>query len=152
MNEFVGLLPQIFMNSTHLTAIHRNKLPLPHLYLQNAGYIKGDVLDYGCGKCYKINPPSWDNYDPYFCPNGITKTNYDTILCCYVLNVLQSKNEIEKVIKDVSCRLKKDGRVYFTVRRDVDVRRSSIQKDIDGTEFGLKRFYLKRGNYEIYYI
>lgn len=140
------------MNSTHLTAIHRNKLPLPHLYLQNAGYIVGDVLDYGCGKCYKINPPSWDNYDPHFRPDGITKDAYDTILCCYVLNVLGSKCEISKTIQDVVNRLKDDGAAYFTVRRDVDVRRSSTQKDVDGEEFGLKRFYLKRGNYEIYYI
>ncbi|MFN2261272.1 MAG: HIT family protein, partial [Psychroflexus sp.] len=52
----------------------------------------------------------------YF-PEYPTKT-YDTILCHYVLNVLQNQDQA-KVLYQVSRLLKFGGKAYFSVRRDI---------------------------------
>lgn len=104
------------MIKSHLTAITRKKPSLPMQYLYSKGLLKGDLLDYGCGKGYDSEYYSMDRYDKYFFPKKLNKL-YDTITCNYVLNVV-SKEEADSIIKDVLSHLKVGGTAYFTVRRD----------------------------------
>ena len=56
-------------------------------------------------------------YDNYYRPEYPTK-RFDTIICNYVLNVLESKEQAQ-VLMEVSELLKPNGTAYFTVRRDL---------------------------------
>jgi 2-polyprenyl-3-methyl-5-hydroxy-6-metoxy-1,4-benzoquinol methylase len=104
------------MDKTHLTAISRRNDPLPTRWLEKKGLIRGKVLDYGCGKCYIINPMAWDSYDPNF-PTGGIYPPYDTIICNYVLCVLPRAKRMP-VLKEIHAALKSDGKAYISVRND----------------------------------
>lgn len=101
------------------TAITRSKLPAPTQFLLDNGKLKGDILDYGCGRCHDINNQYFvaDGYDPYFKDMKFDK-QYDTIICNYVLNVV-NEEEREKILNDLYKLLKPGGTAYVTVRRDM---------------------------------
>jgi len=106
------------------TAIKRTKPSLPLRKLLDKKSISGNVLDYGCGKGFDAEylqrlGYSVDSYDPHWKPDGIKKQGYDSIVCNYVLNVLETDEEILSVIRRAASLLNKDGRAYFSVRRDV---------------------------------
>jgi SAM-dependent methyltransferase len=122
------------MNKSHLTAIVRKRLPAPTRYLMKHRLIEGDVLDYGCGKCFEIHHKhieSYDGYDPFYRPGGITKSRYDTILCFYVLNVIEDPKERNRVLSHIDQLLKPNGTAYIAVRRDIT-----------------KDYYSKRGTWQ----
>lgn len=106
----------------HLTAKEREKLSFPMNWLRRKNYLKGEILDYGCGfgtdakylssLNYKI-----DKYDNYYFKNYPDK-KYDTITCIYVLNVLEPIQQ-SKVLMEISELLKHGGKAYFVVRRDI---------------------------------
>lgn len=107
-------------NSPHLTARRRNKMSVPCNYLMKNNLLKGRILDYGCGKMDDVDNLSAIGYDivgwdPYFYPKKPTST-FDTIICIYVLNVLEPSRWAE-VIEGVSVLLNDDGVAYFAVRR-----------------------------------
>ena len=108
---------------SHFTAKERDFPSFPTKWLLNNGYIKGNVLDFGCGfgkdvdflksKGYVIQ-----GYDKYYNPFYPDNQQFDTILCNYVLNVLQTEEQTE-VLMACSELLKPGGKIYFSVRRDV---------------------------------
>jgi ATP adenylyltransferase len=106
-------------NKSHLTAIARKTLPAPTRWLMKMGVIQGKVLDYGCGRCWAVNPKEWDNYDPHFEPDGLPlyNVNYDTIVCNYVLCVLPQEDRMD-VLRIIKYLLTKDGMAFISVRND----------------------------------
>lgn len=58
-----------------------------------------------------------EKYDPNFYPD-YPNEKFDTIICFYVLNVLEKEEEY-KILAQVSSLLKPEGKVYFAVRRDI---------------------------------
>jgi diadenosine tetraphosphate (Ap4A) HIT family hydrolase len=110
------------INHSQLTAKERTKLSFPSQWLLNNNKLHGDILDFGCGfgfdtldlqnKGFQI-----DGYDKFHKPEYPTK-KYDTIICNYVLNVLQPDEQPE-VLMAISELLKSNGKAYFTVRRDL---------------------------------
>lgn len=113
-------LPQMqkLENKSHLTAIVRKSLPTPVKWILKTQAILGKVLDFGCGKCAHINPPDWDNYDPYYNPNGIKQKQYNTIFCTYVLCTLP-KADRAKVLTQIESLLEPMlGLAFITVRND----------------------------------
>lgn len=109
-------------NKSHLTAITRKQLPTPvrwlftHAFLPPNHLKQYKVLDYGCGKCFKINPSHWVNYDPYYYPIK-PKGKFFTILCTYVLCTISSEHHAE-ILKNIQSLLTKEGIAYITVRND----------------------------------
>ena len=106
------------------TAIRRANPSLPLRLLIDKNLLKGSVLDYGCGRGFDaeyLDKKGFciDSYDPYWKPDGINKTEYNTVFCNYVLNVIETDGEIVSVIKSVQNLLTKDGLAYFAVRRDL---------------------------------
>lgn len=109
-------------SNSRYTAKERQGPSFPTKWLFRNGYIKGKVLDFGCGygsdvayleeKGFKVV-----GYDPYYRP-AKPEGLYDTIICHYVLNVLFADMQ-SQVLMDVSELLKPGGTAYFTVRRDV---------------------------------
>lgn len=103
---------------TKYTAIVRKRLSLPTAYLLNKGYIRGEVLDYGCGRGFDMKELNIDGYDPNWFPYDYGDKKYDTILCNYVLNVVNDK-EINEILLSIYYSLKESGVAFFTVRRDL---------------------------------
>jgi len=96
------------------TAILRKPPPEPLTWLYKHGLLRGRVLDYGSGRQHWYDT---DYYDPHWAPKppfGL----YDTIVCNYVLNVVDEDTQ-EDVIRKVKALLKPGGTAYFTVRRDL---------------------------------
>lgn len=101
---------------SHKTAIKRNKLSAPVNYLVQNELIKGQALDFGCGKGYDCDTLGIDGYDIYYRPEYPVK-KYDTIVCNYVLNVLPEECW-DDVIEQILSLLKDDGIAYISVRND----------------------------------
>jgi len=107
---------------SYLTAKDRDSLSFPAKILLERNLLKGEILDYGCGKAKDVevlNSKSYnvDAYDKYYFPEYPTK-KYDTILCLYVLNVLLPEEQTLCLI-EISRLLKTNGKAYFAVRRDI---------------------------------
>lgn len=110
------------INHPYLTAIKRTELSAPARYLDDHGLLKGRILDYGCGygcdtdtlrgKGYDIT-----GYDYYYRP-ACPEEKFDTIMCIYVLNVLEPYAQAD-VLMDVTNLLKPKGTAFFAVRRDL---------------------------------
>ena len=101
----------------HKTAITRTKISAPAKWLLEAGLLQGRVLDYGCGKGKDAEVVGCAGYDPYYRPEKPIGT-FDTIMCNFVLNVIESKDERREVLRDIICRLEDGGCAYITVRTD----------------------------------
>ena len=109
-------------NNPHLTAKERTTISFPTRWLKENDCLKGEILDFGCGFGFdtdQLKKEGFDivGYDNYYRPEYPTK-RFDTIICNYVLNVLES-DEQASVLMMVSELLKPNGKAYFTVRRDL---------------------------------
>lgn len=109
-------------NHPHLTAKERTSLSFPSKWLMKNGLLKGATLDFGCGlgsDVELLRSAGLDiaGYDNHYFPD-YPKQQFDTIICNYVLNVLQPDDQPE-VLMAVSELLKPGGKAYFTVRRDL---------------------------------
>jgi hypothetical protein len=117
------------VNNAYRTARTRKKLSAPSKYLLDNDLIKGKTLDYGCGKGFDADQCGWYKYDPHFHgdrPEG----KFKTIVCNYVLNVVDELEERE-IIADIISRLDRNGVAYLTVRRDI--RKGVVYNDRLGT-------------------
>lgn len=98
----------------------RKDMSAPARYLLQNNLIFGEVLDYGCGRgmdtaILKKKGFKVQQYDPHYYPYTapiIKDGRYDTILCTYVLNVVDRKTRIS-IIDDVKRLLKKGGKLIL---------------------------------------
>ena len=110
-------------NKAHLTAITRKTLSKPMQYLVEQDLIKGNALDYGCGKGFDCDALGISGYDPFhrqtmsldMTPDRV----FNTIACNYVLNVIPDEQERKDVIEQIKTLLTDDGIAYISVRNDV---------------------------------
>lgn len=106
--------------SAYKTATKRNKLSTPARLLQNADMLIGRVLDYGCGRGDDAKSLGCYYYDPYYAPE-MPRGRFVTIMCNYVLNVIESEQERRDVLADIDSRLESHGCAYIAVRADKKV-------------------------------
>jgi diadenosine tetraphosphate (Ap4A) HIT family hydrolase len=107
---------------SHLTAKERDSISFPARHLLKNNLLEGKVLDFGCGLGSDVNILKEKGvdvvgYDKFYFPQ-LPNDKFDTIICLYVLNVLQKEEQTE-VLLIVSQLLKPGGTAYFAVRRDV---------------------------------
>ena len=110
------------VNNPHLTAIERSSVSFPTRWLKQQNLLHGEILDFGCGfgvDTDQLRLQGFDiiGYDNYYRPDYPQK-RFDTIICNYVLNVLEPNVQAE-VLMSVSELLKPTGKAYFAVRRDL---------------------------------
>lgn len=110
------------INNSHLTAIERTSMSFPTRWLKQSNLLKGEILDFGCGFGFDtedLKAQGFDvvGYDNFYRPEYPEK-RFDTIICNYVLNVLEP-NEQAEVLMSVAELLKPTGKAYFAVRRDL---------------------------------
>lgn len=99
------------------TAIARRYPSAPARMLHQAGLLKGRCLDYGCGRGKDAKTYGMDRYDPHYHPHK-PEGKYDTIVCTYVLNVVDPK-DVRYILKDIHRLPAPGGTAYLTVRRDL---------------------------------
>lgn len=58
-----------------------------------------------------------DSYDPHYQP-VMPDGRFDTVTCNFVLNVIASAGERDRVLRDIHKRLAPGGTTYITVRND----------------------------------
>jgi SAM-dependent methyltransferase len=107
----------MIQNKSHNTAKARKQPSAPIKLLQEQNLIRGRVLDYGCGRGYDAIYYGFEMYDPYWW-NFKPKGYFDTVVCNYVLNVVDEETEKE-ILSSIKRYLKKNGVAYIAVRRDL---------------------------------
>jgi len=110
------------VNHSHLTAKPRTKLSFPLRWLNQNKNLKGRILDFGCGMGTDVKFLSdlgYDiiGYDKHYFPE-YPQEKFDTIVCSYVLNVLQPDEQPE-ILMSISELLKESGLAYYVVRRGI---------------------------------
>ncbi len=105
------------MNASAKTAITRKNLSLPMAYLLETGKLQGECLDYGCGKGFDCDSLGMDGYDLNHRPH-LPTAQYDTIICNYVLNVIETHDARWGVVRHILKLLKPGGTAYISVRND----------------------------------
>ena len=105
------------MSLAYKTAISRNKASAPVRALNEKGLLVGRMLDYGCGRGRDACEYGMESYDPHFQP-VMPDGQFDTIVCNFVLNVIESSAERRAVVQDIQARLAPGGRAFISVRTD----------------------------------
>ena len=120
--------------TAHKTANTRKTISAPMKYLLENNLIAirtpfTKMLDYGCGKGFDADHFGMDKFDPHYTDGQLISAAgcliakncklYDIITCNYVLNVIESKQEQEAVIQEITVMLYSKGIAYITVRRDI---------------------------------
>ncbi len=108
------------MHSSAKTAISRKTLSAPMRVLSRRKLLCGATLDYGCGRGFDADYLDIQGYDPHWRNDEsiLFPMYYNTITCNYVLNVIESQDEREKVLDHIFWLLAPKGIAYITVRRD----------------------------------
>ena len=112
------------INHPYLTAIKRTAFSVPTRYLLEHNLLKGRILDFGCGHGFDTDELKNQGYEiigyDYYYRSDFPEGKFDTIICNYVLNVLEPYAQAE-VLMNVTNLLRPKGTAYFAVRRDIEV-------------------------------
>lgn len=100
------------------TAIARRAPSAPARWLKAQGRLTGLVLDFGCGRGADVQAYGLIGYDPYYLPVFPRKHYFDTVICLYVLNVVNEEEQAD-IITTIQELLKPGGKAYFAVRRNL---------------------------------
>tara|TARA_Y100001935_G_C17304526_1_gene511400 strand:- start:1325 stop:1780 length:456 start_codon:yes stop_codon:yes gene_type:complete len=140
---------------SYKTAMARKKPSLPTRYLYKKGLVIGPVVDYGCGKGFdtkylKSVGIETVGYDPYWNPKKIDNKNfYNTIICNYVLNVVEEKYQ-RNILESINSLLSNEGNAYIAVRRDVKKDGPTSRGFQRNVILDLETVHKKSGAYHIY--
>jgi 2-polyprenyl-3-methyl-5-hydroxy-6-metoxy-1,4-benzoquinol methylase len=141
------------MDNSYKTAITRSKPSSPVKWVEKRWQeLNGDkdtlfdhvreggikILDYGCGRGFDASYMNAERYDPHWFPVE-PEGEFDVIFCTYVLNVVDRQEQVK--ILDRLDELAAPGcSRYVTVRRDINILHSPIERD------GYSQWYVFTGD------
>ena len=120
-----------------LTAIKRNRLSAPIKWALDRGQIRSQVYDWGCGRGDDVELLRNEElrglkvigYDPVHFPKNAPETvdfsRIKTIICNYVLNVIENKRERTMLLKKIAGKINDDTSVILSVRKDTTINREA---------------------------
>ena len=152
-------VPEV-ITRTAKTARARQRLSAVGMWLLKMGLLQGRVLDFGCGRgdlakfiaaCpgAEYFPSEICQWDPNWHPKR-PRGKFDTVTCTYVMNVLPPAQR-KKALQDAQGFVRKNGRLYVAVRRDLDA-----EPHVGSGQYSVKlhkhfkSIYLRSGKFEIY--
>ena len=100
-------------------AIRRSTVSFGAGWLVKGGYVKGRVLDFGCGYGFEADHFGWEAFDPYYRQRHL-EGKYDTIICNHVLNML-TRGSREQSIRTIQGLLAPHGAAFLIVPRNIPV-------------------------------
>jgi DNA phosphorothioation-associated putative methyltransferase len=120
----------------HKTAIKRNKASVPTRWAFEQGYLapESTVYDWGCGKgkdsewlaergLYVIS------YDPFHAPentpNSVDFSKVNTIICNYVLNVIECPEQRNELIQNILKKSNENTVIIISVRPDKEINKAA---------------------------
>lgn len=96
------------------TAVQRSSIPFEHW--RGKGFLKGDVLDFGCGH----DDYGFARYDAFSRPDALVLLrSWDVIVCNYVLNVQPADHLVLQICALINRMLRPEGVALFAIRKDV---------------------------------
>jgi hypothetical protein len=98
-------------------AVRRSTISFAAGWLVDHGYVRGRVLDYGCGFGLDAAHFGWEAYDPYYRQDAV-QGPFDTVICNHVLNMLTRQSR-EQAIQNIQSLLSDQGRAYVIVSRNI---------------------------------
>lgn len=101
-------------------AVRRGTVSAGAAWLVDNGFVRGRVLDFGCGFGFDADQFGWDAYDPHY-RQRVIEGSYDTVVCNHVLNMLtrQSRAAVVDRIRQI---LSSDGASFLIVPRNIPQR------------------------------
>lgn len=137
-----------------VTAIKRRTLSAPIAWLIGHHYLRSgqsQILDYGCGYGSDVLfLKDWnkgqlvEGFDPYYNKIDLGDAYYDVVLCTYVLNVVEERDQ-DNILANIWGQLRAGGRLFITVRRDIAFGTTTF-KHSNGT-YHIQRFVELDANY-----
>ncbi len=114
------------MTTTSVKQNFRASRPLKDMLL--AGVIKGDILDFGCGKGGDMNyliqelpyTKYISGYDANLQPH-MSHHTFDTIFCNNVINYIKTEAAVKQELMKAINKLKPGGRLILTARKFAEV-------------------------------
>lgn len=105
-----------------LTSMVRGNVPMK--FWRDNDYLRGDVLDFGCGQ----DEHEFAKYDPFTQPDtGPLNRKWDTIVCNYVLQTQPAEHLIVQIAALIVHMLAPGGQALIAVRNDVKKDTSSTR-------------------------
>jgi hypothetical protein len=130
-------------------AINRSTVSFAARWLVEHGFVRGRVLDYGCGFGFDADHFGWEAFDPWYRQREPTG-EYDTIICNHVLNMLTRATR-HQVIHTIQQKLAPRGKAWLILPRNIPVNgKVAMRKRIQNyVVFDLPSVYVDR-SLEIY--
>lgn len=98
-------------------APERTSLSKTASLLVDRGFVRGRVLDYGCGMGFDADQLGWCSFDPYYRPRR-PEGVFDTIVVNHVVNIL-TRGSREALFAEIRNLLADDGVAYISVARNI---------------------------------
>lgn len=135
--------------NAYKTAKSRIKVSKPTEFLHRMAFVYGKTLDYGCGKGmdtkYLLEQGvNVFGYDPHYQPE-LSETSFDTIICNYVVNVIDDFNVRIDLFRKAFDLLAPGGKMYITARNTKEINYESNKGNWQRYNDG---FLTKRGTFQ----
>lgn len=112
------------------TALHRKTLSAPTRILEEKNFLKGTILDFGCGHGDDIkllqkkgyNVFGYDKYNPIYKEDKLLENRYNTITCNYVFNVIPTLQECSDLLEQLH---KLSDNIYIAIRSDIKAKQDN---------------------------
>lgn len=120
------------------TAIKSTRPSAPTLLAHSKGMIQSTVLDWGCGKgrdSQWLRSMGYEtiSYDPFYKPEPnprqIDFDNIRTILLNYVLNVIESPLERQKLLEEIRCFARQGTYCIISVRKENEIKSEALRQE-----------------------
>ena len=104
-------------------AIRRSTVSFAAAWLVEQAYVRGRVLDYGCGFGFDADHYGWEAFDPYYRQRAL-EGKFETVVCNHVLNML-TRTSRERAMGEMQGLLSAEGAAFLDCAQEHSRRRKT---------------------------